>query len=302
MRPLRVTVLGGLNMDLIVRVPHLPRPGETTAGQDLLRAPGGKGGNQAVAAARLGAEVTMIGRVGNDAFGDELRDSLREAGVSTRWVAGCERPTGAALIMVDEHGENSIAVAAGANQTLAPNDIAEDALRRAEVVAASLEVPVAAIDQAFRVAKRFGVKTVLNAAPARTMDGSVLALADVLIVNELELATLLGHQVSPGGEVAGARALGSAGQVVVVTLGERGAVAIVDDAQVEQPGFKVGTVDTVGAGDAFVGGFVVGRWFAAGVAESLRWGCAAGALATTRQGAQPAMPTRDEVRSLVESS
>lgn len=300
MEPLRVAVLGGLNMDLIVRVAHLPRPGETVSGDDLLRAPGGKGGNQAVAAARIGAIVSMLGRVGRDPFGHELSQSLRNHGVDTRWVQGSDRATGAALIVVDERGENSIAVAQGANADLVPEDVPRRLIDEMEVVVASLEVPLASIEAAFGLARRAGVRTVLNAAPAQSVPSPLLALSDVVICNEIELASLVGRPVSGSGELDTARSLSaSLEQVVVVTLGPRGAVAVAGDETFEQPSFAVTVIDTVGAGDAFVGGFVCGRWWSAGLPEALRWGCAAGALATTKHGAQPSMPTLSDVQSLL---
>src|SRR5215216_5044889 len=143
---MRLVVVGGINMDLVVQVPRLPRPGETVTGDSLVRAPGGKGANQAVAAARLGAEVEMVGRVGRDAFGHELTASLRAAGVSTRWVLGCDRPTGAALIEVDPAGENSIAVAPGANLELLPDDVPQRVVAQAHVVVAPLEAPLACVE------------------------------------------------------------------------------------------------------------------------------------------------------------
>ena len=304
MDPLRIAVIGGLNMDLIVGVPRLPRAGETVTGDDLLRAPGGKGGNQAVAAARLGGSVAMIGRVGHDAFGRELQRGLRAAGVSTRWVRGCDRPTGAALIVVDERGENSIAVAPGANTAVLPEDVPRSVVERSEVVVAPLEVPLTSIEHAFRLARLAGVKTVLNVAPAQAVPASLLDLCDVLICNEVELSTLLGHSLKPGTEVNATHAVRcSPQQIVVVTLGERGALAVVGDEVVAQPAFaNVRVVDTTGAGDAFVAGFVVGRWWSAGVAGALRWGCAAGSLATTRAGAQPSMPGLVELESLVKTT
>ena len=290
-------------MDLVVRVAQLPRAGETVTGDDLLRAPGGKGANQAVAAARLGASVNMVGRVGHDAFGRDLSRSLRDAGVSTRWVLGCDRPTGAALIFVDETGQNSIAVAPGANLDLLPEDVPAHVIETAEVLVAPLEVPVAAIDEAFRLARQASVRTVLNAAPAQPAHAALLQHADVIICNEVELSSMVGHSVAPSMEVTAARELRVfADQVVVVTLGERGAIAVSGESMVQQQAFEVQVVDTTGAGDAFVAGFVAGRWFTAGIAEALRWGCAAGSLATTRAGAQPSMPALAEVKSLLEAS
>jgi ribokinase len=299
---LRVVVLGGLNMDLVVRVAELPRAGETVAGEDLLRAAGGKGGNQAVALARLGGAVSMIGRVGRDAFGRELRHGLMEAGVATRWVGYSGRPTGAALILVDDRGENSIAVASGANADLAAAAIPRRVFESAEVVVASLEVPLASIAEAFRLAHSAGARTVLNTAPARQVGEELLGLSDVLICNEIELASLLAGGSDGLDVAAAARALRSRDeQVVVVTLGQRGVVAISGAEVFEQSAFRVSTVDTTGAGDAFVGGFVMGRWWSAGLADALRWGCAAGALATTKSGAQPSMPGLSELRQLLQT-
>jgi ribokinase len=300
MPPLRCLVIGGLNMDLIVRVEQLPRPGETIVGEDLLRAAGGKGANQAVAAARLGADVSMVGRVGHDAFGRELSRLLRDSGVSSRWVHGADRPTGAALILVDSLGENSIAVAPGANMELLPEDVPRRAIEAADVLVAQLEVPLASIEEAFRLARLASVRTVLNAAPVSRVPESLLDLADALICNEVELGQLSGQSVAPGEEAAAARQVRRfADQVVVVTLGARGAIALVGSDVVSVPAFSVDVVDTTGAGDAFVAGFVAGRWFESGVAEALRWGCAAGALATTRRGAQPSMPTLEDVSALL---
>jgi ribokinase len=301
---LRVVVIGGLNMDLIVKVPRLPKPGETVAGDSLLRAPGGKGANQAVAAARLGAAVAMVGRVGHDSFGRELKRSLRDEGVSTRWVSlgSSEHSTGAALIEVDEHGENSIAVAIGANADLRPDDIPRRAIEGADVVSAALEVPMGSIEEAFRLARLAGVRTVLNVAPAQPVPAALLQMTDVVICNEHELGVMVGQAVTPGEEGVAATALrGTADQLVVVTLGERGALALVGDRTLEQSAFRVQSIDSTGAGDAFVAGFLSGRWWSDGVEGALRLGCAAGALATTQTGAQPAMPTLDAVRALLDA-
>ncbi|MBV9896851.1 MAG: ribokinase [Chloroflexi bacterium] len=294
----RCLVLGGLNMDLVVRVEQLPRPGETVTGEDLLRAAGGKGGNQAVALARLGAEVSMVGRVGHDAFGRELARLLRDAGVSTRWVQGTDRPTGTALILVDSTGENSIAVAPGANQELLPEDVPRRAIEAADVLVAQLEVPVASVEEAFRLARLAAVRTVLNVAPARPLPAALLDLTDVLICNEVELSALLDRPVPAGSEATAAREVRrSANQVVAVTLGSRGALAIDRNEVVAQSAFAVQVVDSTGAGDAFVAGFVAG--YRDGVQAALRLGGAAGSLACTRPGAQPSMPTLAEVQSLL---
>jgi ribokinase len=273
-------------------------------------------------------------------------------------VRGCDRPTGTALIFVDERGENTIAVSPGANDALRAEDVPRRLIASADVVVATLEASLEAIDAAFGLARAAGAPTVLNAAPACSVPESLLGLCDVVICNETELASLVagggsvaaatdGESVAarvagksvlrhrraraarvaavssgriveapePGGvraaedrggvgagtEVAGARSLRAfSQQIVVVTLGPGGALAVVgDDTVHRQTAFAVHVVDTVGAGDAFVAGFVVGRWFDAGLATALRWGCAAGSLATTRHGAQPSMPARTDVEALL---
>jgi ribokinase len=252
----------------------------------------------------MGAAVTMVGCVGHDSFGRELKRSLRDEGVSTRFVSlgSSEHSTGAALIEVDEHGENSIAVATGANLDVLSDDLPRRAIQTADVVSAALEVPLATIEEAFRLARLAGVRTVLNAAPAQSIPAELLRLTDVVICNEHELGVMLAQTVGLGAEAAAARALrGFADQLIVVTLGERGALAISGDRTLEQSAFTVQSIDSTGAGDAFVAGFVVGRWWSDGLPSALRLGCAAGALATTKTGAQPAMPGLSAVRALLGS-
>ena len=206
---------------------------------------------------------------------------------------------GAALIEVDDRGENSIAVAPGANQDLLPEDVPRKAIEAASVVVAPLEVPLASIEEAFRLARLSSVRTVLNAAPAHNVPASLMRLTDVVICNELELAMLLGRPVPAGEEAFAARVLRAIPeQVVVVTLGHRGALAVVGDDVIEQASFHVEVIDSTGAGDAFVAGFSMGL-LSADLRAGLRFGCAAGALATTRRGAQPAMPTLEAVSALL---
>ena len=203
---------------------------------------------------------------------------------------------------MDDSGENTIALAPGANADLLPEDVPRKALETAHVVVAQLEVPVASIEESFRLARLAGVRTVLNAAPAQIVPRSLLDLADVVICNEVELAMLLGRAVIAGQEAVAGRALRSApDQIVVVTLGERGALAIAGSEIVEQPTFGVQVVDSTGAGDAFVAGFSIALAAngAADLRAALRLGCAAGALATTRRGAQPSMPSLSDVSALI---
>jgi ribokinase len=293
----RVVVVGSLNMDLVVRVPRLPAPGETVTGGDLLTAPGGKGANQATAAQRLGARVALIGRVGADDFGGRLLGGLSADGVDVSAVTRAEAPTGVALITVDAQGENAIALAPGANQTLSSAEV-ESAwvrLEAAQVCVAQLEVPLDAVATAFHLARSAGVATMLNVAPARALPDALLADTTVCVLNAGELAAVAGD----GGVGADAREragclLARGVSAVVVTQGADETVAVtVDGGCVRVSPPRVVPVDTVGAGDAFVGclaAFYSGPTVQA-LAEVLPWANAAGALATLSPGAQPALPT-----------
>ena len=269
----RLTVVGSINLDLVARTERLPRPGETVTGATFTRVPGGKGANQAVAAARLGAEVTMIGRVGHDAFASEALAGLREAGVGLAGVEAADAPTGVALITVDAAGENEIVVAPGANAALAPDDIV---LPVEGGVLCQLEIPLAVVERTAGLARG---RYFLNAAPAR---GPVPA-ADLTIVNRFELDALPGR-----------------GGLVCLTLGAEGAVLLEDGEEVaraEPP--PVEAVDGTAAGDAFTACLVVSLLEGRPREEALRRACAAGALAASRFGAQPSLPTAEEVDALV---
>jgi ribokinase len=265
-----LTVVGSINLDLVVRSERLPRPGETVSGARFARVPGGKGANQAVAAARLGARVRMVGCVGRDALADEALAGLREANVEESWLAK-DAPTGIALITVDAEGETTIVVAPGANAELQPEDLE---LGDAEAVLCQQEIPAKTVQRAAELAPRF----FLNAAPAR--DGA--PEAELTIVNRLELEAL--------GERAG---------LVCLTLGAEGAVLLEDGKEVaraEPP--AVEAVDGTAAGDAFTACLVVSLLEGRIRDESLRRACVAGALAASRFGAQTSLPTAEEVDAL----
>jgi ribokinase len=267
----RLTVVGSINLDLVVRGVRLPRPGETVTGAAFSRGPGGKGANQAVAAARLGAEVRMIGCVGSDSFAEEALAGLREAGVGEGWLVR-EAPTGVAVITVDGDGETTIVVSPGANEQLQPGDLE---LGDAEAVLAQQEIPAETVARAAELAPRF----FLNAAPAR--DGA--PDAELTIVNRLEL-----------------EALGGRGGLVCLTLGAEGAVLLEDGQEVaraEPP--PVQAVDGTGAGDAFTACLVVSLLEGRDREEALRRACIAGALAASRPGAQSSFPTKEEVDALL---
>jgi ribokinase len=291
-------------MDLVARAPRIPQPGETIIGGDFRTAPGGKGANQAVAAARLGAQVSMVGRVGCDAFAESLLSNLVAAGVDHAFVIqDPEAATGVALIAVDDAGQNSIVVASGANMRLSPADVdsAEAAIAGADALLLQLESPLEAVTRAAEVACAHEVRVILNPAPARSLPAALLSLVDVLIPNESETALLTGL---PVGDQAEAQAAAAALRVlgvgtVILTLGERGALLAQKGAAELVPAFEVKPVDTTAAGDAFVGGFAVALAEGKSLAEAVRWGNAAGALATTRLGAQPSLPTRQAVEKLL---
>jgi ribokinase len=300
----RITVVGSLNMDLVVRAPRIPRPGETMIGGEFRTVPGGKGANQAVAAARLGGQVSMIGRVGGDAFAQSLLDSLVADGVNHTFVTqDPEAATGVALIVVDDAGENSIVVASGANMRLSPADVdaAEAAIAAADVLLVQLEVPLAAVARAARVANAYGVTVILNPAPACPLPDELLHLVDVLVPNESETALLTRLPIGDRAEIeAAAMALRELGvDSVVLTLGERGALLVGEGEKELIPAFEVTPMDTTAAGDAFVGGFAVALAEGRSLADAVRWGNAAGALATTKLGAQPSLPARRAVEALI---
>jgi ribokinase len=297
----RIVVIGSLNMDLTVRASRLPRPGETVLGSDFYQAPGGKGGNQAVAAARLGARVRMAARVGPDAFGDALRASLEREGVDASAVGVAQAHTGVALIVVDAAGQNLIAVYSGANALLSASDMEALTWERGEWAVAVLEIPDAAVARGFERARGAGGRTILNAAPARPLPAELWPLIDVLVVNEGEAALLAGQPVPDvAAALAAARILQGRGpETVAVTLGAEGAV-LVDRAEAWHiPAVPVQAVDATAAGDAWVGAVAVALARGEGLLPAALFAAAAGAITATRPGAQPALPYLAEVREMV---
>jgi ribokinase len=296
-------VLGSVNADLVLRCEHLPRPGETVHGQDFRTLPGGKGANQAVAAARLGARVEFIGCVGADPFGQQARDTLEREGVSTahlRTLAG-ER-TGVAVVLVEHTGQNSIAIAAGANAHLGLPQVeaAAPVIGRAALLVCQLESPLPAVRRAIAIARGHGVPVLLNPAPAQPLPAELLAQVDVLVPNEGEAAQLLG--LAPGAafdaaEAAQAlRALGP--RTVIVTLGGDG-VCVADARGTHRwPAPRVQPRDTTGAGDTFIGAYAAALWEGRPGDEAIAFAQRAAAISVTREGAMPAMPTRDECEAL----
>ncbi len=295
-----IVIVGSLNMDLVARAPRHPQPGETLIGTHFQTFPGGKGANQAVAAARLGARVRMIGRVGVDAFGDALLAAVQGDGVDTTFVQrDPAAPTGVALITLDAQGQNTIVVAPGANMAVRADDVmrAADVFVGADVLLMPLECPLEAVLAATRLARDHGVRVALNPAPARPLPDELLTQIDYLLPNRHELQTLARGETDIAAAAAQLQQQGVAN--IVVTLGEQGAALISGGRYAHVPAFQVPVVDTVAAGDAFAAAFCVALAEGCDPLTAVRWGNAAGALTVTRAGAQPSLPTRAEVAQLL---
>jgi ribokinase len=298
-----ITVVGSLNMDLFIEAARLPTPGETVLGRNFRRAPGGKGANQAVAVARMGGACAMIGAVGDDSFGDELLANLRAAGVDTNAVAQpAGTASGVAMIAVDDSGQNQIVVASGANGTLSPDDIARHAalIRRSGAVVVQLETPLPAVEAALRLGREAGALTVLNPAPCLELSDELLRRCDWIVPNEIEAAQLSGMTVRSHADAATASKKirkRSVGANVLITLGADGVWLDTNCFVGKVSAFKVEAVDTVGAGDTFIGAFVTRLIEGAEAREAARFACATAAIAVTRRGARAGIPSRAEVEA-----
>ena len=299
-----ICVVGSLNMDLVIKAPRLPAPGETVTGGAFATFHGGKGANQAVAAARLGARVSMVGCVGDDLFGRQLLDGLREDGIDTRAVrVDRGAPSGVALITVDPAGHNTIVVAPGANRrlTVADVDAAGETIGAADVLLTQLEVPMEAVLQAARLARARGRQVVLDPAPATPLPGELYKNVSLLNPNEGEAQWLTGITVDDeagvhaAAEVLLARGCGA----VVIKLGEKGAFIASGTTREMVEGVRVQAVDTTAAGDAFAAALAVALAEERDTVAAARFANVVGALSVTRMGAQPSLPSRDEVAALV---
>ena len=304
MRTPRIVVVGSSNTDLVVSSPRIPAPGETIIGGEFSVAPGGKGANQAVAAARLGGDVSFVGCVGRDEFGDSAIAGLRADGIdigNVRRVDGAR--AGVALIVVADDGENAIVVAPGSNSLLTGDDIdaASEAIRNADVLVVQLEVPLDAVRRALEIAHEAGVATLLNPAPAQELDRGLLQHVDWITPNKTEAAQLAGLDIaSEGVRLDAADALRRLGvRNVVITCGSDGALYSAEGSSVVVAAIPVDPIDTVGAGDVFSGALAVALGESQDVAEALRFANAAAAISVTRRGAQPSVPNRLEVESFL---
>jgi len=297
-----IVEVGSLNMDLVMRMPAIPKPGETLLGGEFHTYPGGKGANQAVAAARLGAQVYMVGSVGEDQFGVELRAILQAEGVDTTHVNTCPGlSTGVALIQVDSSAQNSIALAQGANFSLSSMHVesALKAIGQFDAVILSLEVPIEPLLTAARIAARQGALVILNPAPAQVLPSDLLSVVDILVPNEHEIALLADMKVESETALyqAATRLHAQGLKHLVITLGNRGCIYTcgMTDEKHTIPAPVVQAVDTTAAGDCFIGALTVALCDGRIMADALRYASAAAAISVTRLGAQPSLPFRDEV-------
>ena len=306
MEPSRIVVLGGINMDLVATVERFPVPGETVVGRAFTTYSGGKGANQAVAAARLGAQVRMVGRVGDDAFGHQLRHGLAIEGIDVEGV-GVESgsASGIAVIQIDGSAQNQIVQVWGANQSCGEEEVerVETALAGASVLMLQLEAPVEVSLKAARAARAHGCQVVLDPAPAPAggLPQDFYGLCDCITPNETEAQGLVGFAISDTDSAhrAAEELLKRGAKAAVIKMGERGAYYLAEGEGGQVPAFPVKAVDTVAAGDAFNAGLAVALAEGRALGEAVRWGAAAGAVAVTRTGAQDAMPRRDEVEGLL---
>lgn len=308
---MKIVVVGSTNLDLVTTTPTLPRPGETVLGHDFTSVPGGKGANQAIAAARAGAQSLFIGAVGDDRFAEQLRDSLGAENVDLSLLRTLPGPSGVALIAVDDEGENTIVVAPGANARFTElTETDRTAIAEATAVLLQLEIPLETVIEAATVARAAGVQVLLNAAPAQTLPAELLAVTDMLIVNMLEAEIILGYadssaRRSPSASARGMLAYGLLEELrrivprVVLTVGADGAYYTDQKGGwLHVPAPKVEAVDTTAAGDAFVGALAVALGAGKSIGPALSWACAAGAICATRPGASRSLATFAEIDRL----
>ena len=300
----RVFVAGSINMDVVATADRHPRIGETVAGRQVLYFPGGKGANQAVAASRLGARTTLIGRLGRDSFGAELKAFLGAQGIDLGYVVEtAEAHTGTAIITVAE-ADNTIVVVPGANGLVGAEDVSVVPLLKGDVAVSQFEIPLTTIAAFFHRARAAGAATVLNPAPAQTMPGELLALVDILVLNESELGFLAGSELFENDAAAriidvARRLQARQDQTICVTLGKRGVLALAGREEIAVAGRAVKAVDTTGAGDCFVGVLAAQLADGAPLREALAFANAAASISVQRMGAGPSMPTAEEVAAVL---
>lgn len=300
----KIVIVGSSNTDLVVRVDHFPKAGETIIGSDFMTAQGGKGANQAVAVARLGGEAVFVARLGNDTFGNATLAALQKEGIDIRHVRLIDDvASGVATITVDSHGENAIVVASGANALLSLQDVhaAADDIRTAAIVLMQLETPLPALIEAARIAKTAGTNVVLNPAPfpKEPLPEELLRNVDIIIPNETEAAQMTGIQVvDDASAYAAIRKMQELGVgTAIITVGSRGAYILDGDELILEPAFSVQAVDTTAAGDTFCGALCVALSKGSDMAEAIRFANKAASISVTRRGAQPSVPYAEEMKN-----
>ena len=301
---MKIVIVGSINTDMIVKVPRIPKPGETILGGKFSTAAGGKGANQAVAAARVGGDVTFIARVGNDMFGKQALEDFESNNINAKYIkTDSADPSGVALIFVDEKGENSIAVASGANARLSHRDVteAEEVIKSADILLMQLETPMESVKRAAKIAKEAGVKVILNPAPAYPLDNTLLSTLYVITPNESEAELLTDISVTdfPSAEKAAFILLDRGVEVAIITMGSKGALIKTRELTKIVPGFKVNAVDSTAAGDVFNGSLVVAMAEGKTLEETVQFANAAAALSVTKLGAQPSAPKRVEIERML---
>lgn len=298
-----IVVIGSLNMDLSVKVPRIPAPGETISGGGLVTSAGGKGANQAAACAKLGGSVAMIGRVGRDDFGRRMTAGLASLGVDVSQIrADAETPSGTAMIMVDAHGENCIVISPGANAKVQITEDAQitDLIKHAKILLLQLEIPLEVVFTAVKTAARNGVPVLLNPAPAVLLPEELYPDIDYLIPNETEAGILSGIAVKDldTAKKAAQKLVEKGAKNVIITLGDQGAFVVSSAFSGQIPSISVHAVDTTAAGDSFIGGFAYAQVNRFSLKDSIRFACCVGALAATRYGAQASLPSLSEVMAI----
>jgi len=295
----KILVLGSLNMDLVTNVKVTPKVGETIIGNGFSEIPGGKGANQAVAIGRLGGDVAMFGRVGDDNFGSDLIEALKGSHVKSDNVEKVKgAPTGTALIMVNDDGDNSIVVIPGANFELKPEAISENQFTGFDYLLAQLETPMDTIEKAFAGAKTAGLQTVLNPAPAQTLSKELISNVDILIPNETEFELLTGFSPeTENGLDAGTTLLFEQGvKALIITLGKNGALYISNSGErLHVNGYTVKAIDTTAAGDSFIGGLLTSLSKGENIKTAMEFAMKVGAVTVTKHGAQSSLPTQKEI-------
>ena len=294
----KIVVVGSSNTDMIIKVPHVPVPGETIIGGTFSIAAGGKGANQAVAAARAGGDVTFVARVGDDMFGEQAKEGFVKDNINVDHVLSDKgAPSGVALIFVGEDGENSIAVASGANANLSPSDVeaAGDAISSADILIMQLETPLDTVQKAASIASGSGVKVILNPAPAQPLSDDILKHVSILTPNESEAEILTGIKVQMEDDAAADALIAKGIETVIVTMGAKGAFVVTADSKELVAGFSVEAVDATAAGDTFNGALAVALAEGKALKAAVSFANAAAALSVTKLGAQPSAPTREEI-------